>query len=571
MTTITHSPIIVTLSSSGRPVGVSRDASGDLLTTTPYGGPSYHGSILELPRTASGYASTPVTLASFDGANGFDPNAVLVTDANGDLLGATYAGGADDAGVVFEVTRTAIGYADTPTTLASFDVADGVSPSGGLTTDAAGDLLGVTRGGGASGQGTVFEIAKTPSGYASEPAVLASFDGPGGATPVGGLIADAAGDLFGTTSYGGTSNQGTIFELAKTATGYADSPVALASFNGADGGYPVARMIMDSTGDLFGTTPNGGAYGYGVVFELAKTGFGYYNTPAVLASLTGVNGAIAQNGLISDANGNLFATAWQLGAPGDGTVYEIAKTPSGYSSTPVTLATFNGANGSGPNSRLVADADGNLFGTTQGGGASGDGTVFEVTGSGFAPPGTGAPTDCHVWDLTRETSYDLSLPSNTLLDPSPAVDSLVVEALQPNAFIQTGTGSDILAAQAGGSNVLDDSGGVANFEMGGAGKDAYFFDAGHGPASWDTIAGFHAGDFAAIFGITPQDVAASAADGLGAAGYTGLTLRTTSQSGGPAFVTLAGYSTGALTNGSLVTAFGTDPANGRDYLLIQGA
>ncbi|HJS85949.1 MAG TPA: hypothetical protein VJ779_10860 [Acetobacteraceae bacterium] len=258
-------------------------------------------------------------------------------------------------------------------------------------------------------------------------------------------------------------------------------------------------------------------------------------------------------------------------------MFEIPKTAFGYVGAPITLASFDTfSSGAYPNPGLTADANGDLFGTTAlgGAGAGASGTVFEVTNSGFVPPGTNVPAPpswgaFDIRDLTLGLDYSASPLSNAFSDAWLPEDSVVVTARRPDAFIQSAAGSDILAAQAGGDNVLDDGGGPANFEIGGAGKDTYRFDASRDAVSWNTLVGFHAGDFATIFGIGPQDVAAGAADGLGAPGDTGLTLRTTSASGGVAFVTLAGYGAEALRNGSLVTGFGTDPASGRAYMLIQ--
>ncbi len=142
-------------------------------------------------------------------------------------------GGANNDGTVFEIAKTAGGYASTPTTLVSFNGSDGASPRGSLIADASGDLFGTTELGGANGDGTVFEIAKTAAGYASTPTTLVSFDGADGAHPTAGLIADANGDLFGTTEAmaGPIVNDGTVFEIAKTATGYASTPTTLVSFN----------------------------------------------------------------------------------------------------------------------------------------------------------------------------------------------------------------------------------------------------------------------------------------------------------------------------------------------------
>ncbi len=100
----------------------------------------------------------------------------------------------------------------------------------------------------------MFEIAKTATGYASTPTTLVSFNGTDGAAPLAGLTADAKGDLFGSTSQGGTNGDGTVFEIAKTAAGYASTPITLVSFDGAASGDPLGSLIVDAKGDLFGTT-----------------------------------------------------------------------------------------------------------------------------------------------------------------------------------------------------------------------------------------------------------------------------------------------------------------------------
>ena len=198
-------------------------------------------------------------------------------------------------GTVFEIVKTAHGYASSPTTLVSFNGADGRNPQGSLIADAHGDLFGTTAGpGGAHGFGTVFEIAKTAHGYASTPTTLVGFNGTDGNLPIA-LIADARGNLFGTTNTGGAYDQGTVFEIAKTAHGYASTPTTLVSFNNADGSEPTS-LIADAHGDLFGTTAFGGnltanaPFGAGTVFEIAKTAHGYASTPTTLVSFNGTDG-----------------------------------------------------------------------------------------------------------------------------------------------------------------------------------------------------------------------------------------------------------------------------------------
>ena len=277
------------------------------------------------------------------------------------------SGGANNDGTVFEIAKTAGGYASTPITLVSFDNTTGAIPLGSLIADANGDLFGTTSSGGANDDGTVFEIAKTAGGYASTPITLVSFDDTNGAIPLGNLIADANGDLFGTTQAGGSAGDGTVFEIAKTATGYASTPTTLVSFNDADGEFPEGSLIADSHGNLFGTTFSGGAKGDGTVFEIAKTAGGYAATPATLVSFNGADGQTPFASLIADANGDLFGTTDSGGANGAGTVFEIFKTTAGYASTPTRLISVNGTNGLFPDGSLIADANGDLFGTTDSG------------------------------------------------------------------------------------------------------------------------------------------------------------------------------------------------------------
>jgi uncharacterized repeat protein (TIGR03803 family) len=391
--------------------GLIVDATGNLYGVTKAGGPTgYDGTVYEIENTATGYSSTPITLASFDVPDGAFPGGGLIADAAGNLYGTSQYGGTDDdGGMVFEIAKTASGYSSTPIVLASFPGIRGgtgggaisaSSPYGGLIADAADNLYGTTEGGRYFNP-TVFEIAKTATGYSSTPITLA-FD-------VGGpLLIDAAGNLYGTGG-GGFYGDGTVVEIEKTATGYNSTPVTLATFDGSDGASLTGGLVADTAGDLFGTTATGGAYGNGTVFEIAKTASGYSSTPITLASFDYTDGDGPAGSLIMDAAGDLFGTTSYGGAYGNGTVYEIAHTgPGRYSSTPITLVSFEGTYNSsdgednvvGPNAGLIADTAGNLYGTTQAGGANGDGTVFEITDSGFVPFATTNPIVVNVQNIS---------------------------------------------------------------------------------------------------------------------------------------------------------------------------
>ena len=360
--------------------GLIADSAGDLFGTTAAGGPNGDGTVFEIPKTASGYGPL-MTLTSFnDPGQGTFAVSGLTIDAAGNLYGTIPDGGANFAGSVFEIAKTGSGYTSTPTTLATFNGTNGRYPYGGsLIPDAAGDLFGTTTAGGANEDGTVFELVNNGGGsYTLK--TLVSFNG---AVYPYGLIADAAGNLFGTTNAGGANNDGTVFEIAKTGGSYASTPTTLVSFDGANGANPSGGLILDAAENLFGTTGGGGANNDGTVFELVSNGGGSY-TLTTLVSFDLTNGQSPSGGLIADAAGNLFGTTFAGGANGNGTVFEIAKTGDSYASTPTTLVNFKGSDGNGSEAGLIFDAGGNLFGTTTSGGASNQGTVFELAGAGTA-------------------------------------------------------------------------------------------------------------------------------------------------------------------------------------------
>jgi uncharacterized repeat protein (TIGR03803 family) len=335
--------------------GLIADPAGNLYGTTAGGGASGQGTVFQLDPSGN-----LTVLYSFTGGDGSHPRAVLIADAAGNLYGTTISGGAQDAGTVFQ--RTPSG---TLNVLYSFTGgSDGALPWAGMIADAAGNLYGTTYGGGASGQGTVFQL--DPSGTLT---VLYSFTGGNDASPWGGLIADAAGNLYGTTE--GGDGPGEVFQL--TPSGILN---VLHNFTGRDGAILHGGLILDAAGNLYGTTHNGGASAaYGTVFQLTPSG-----TLNVLHSFTGGDGAYPEAGLIAEPAGNLYGTTWGGGDGGQGTVFQL--TPSGALN--VLHSFTGGSDGGWPAADLFADAAGNLYGTTASGGAGtscpgGCGTVFQLT------------------------------------------------------------------------------------------------------------------------------------------------------------------------------------------------
>jgi len=255
---------------------------------------------------------------------------------------------------------------------------DGLSPSA-LIFDAAGNLYGTTFHGGNYqcdpyfGCGTVFKLEPGAQGKWSK-TVLHTFAGKDGANPSGGLIFDAAGNLYGTTISGrGGEGLGTVFKLAP-GLGHEWTETVLHTFNNKDGGLPASSLIFDTAGNLYGTTQIGGAHGFGTVFKLAPGAHGKW-TETVLHSFNGKDGSGPESALIFDSRGNLYGTTIAGGniaycyGNGCGTVFKLVPGADGKW-THTVLHSFTGKDGDGdqPWSSLVFDAAGNLYGTTNLGG-----------------------------------------------------------------------------------------------------------------------------------------------------------------------------------------------------------
>jgi uncharacterized repeat protein (TIGR03803 family) len=248
---------------------------------------------------------------------------------------------------------------------------DGTAPEGALIIDSKGNLYGTTSEGGTAGSGTVFELSPGPNGTWTERVVYAfSGSSSDGGLPFAGLIFDGKGNLYGTTVGGGPSFGGTVFELTPGSGGTWTEKI-LYGFTGTDGSEPFAALILDGTGNLYGTTLAGGAYGFGTVFELVAGSNGTW-TEKVLHSFTGGNdGANPQSGLIFDGAGDLYSTTTSAGPRDYGAVFELTPGSNGTWSEKVIYA-LPGAGGIGPFGGLIFDKAGNLYGTSAT-------TVFELT------------------------------------------------------------------------------------------------------------------------------------------------------------------------------------------------
>ena len=310
------------------------------------------------------------------GADGAWPNAApLIDGVTGVLYATSFAGGSGSSGTVFSLTPPQAGTtAWTQTTLWSFTGgADGASPVGSLIEDNTGALYGTASGGGAGHAGTVFQLSPPAAGQTAwTEATLHDFTlATDGGNPSAGLVAGANGVLYGTTASYGPNGYGTVFRLLPPgAGGTAWTETTLWAFTGgADGGHPLSTLLIDNAGNLYGTASQGGTNALGgTVFEISPAIGGGLPIETTLHSFTGPDGLHPAAALIVDKSGALYGTTAFGGATGQGTVFQL--TPPAVGGTDWTqsvLYSFSAAAGGiHPFSPLLADKHGALYGTTFG-------------------------------------------------------------------------------------------------------------------------------------------------------------------------------------------------------------
>ncbi|MFY9980818.1 MAG: choice-of-anchor tandem repeat GloVer-containing protein [Candidatus Sulfotelmatobacter sp.] len=356
-----------------------------LIATVPAAGARNAASLR--PNTASVTANSHAALhaagsealtniSNFDGANGAFPYYVsLAQGTDGNLYGTTWSGGPSEQGTVFQVTT-----AGTLTTLYTFcsqtNCADGAEPFSGVMQATNGNFYGTTSQGGANGGGgTIFEVAggqlTTLYSFCSQPGCS---DGNYSQAP---LLQASNGNLYGTTASGGANGVGNVFEI--TLAGQLTSLYSFCSQPGCtDGSTPYAGLVQAANGNLYGTTLEGGANGYGTIFEITPAG--QLTTLYSFCSQTDcTDGLQPSAGLVQGSDGNFYGTTYGGGANGTGTIFEI--TLAGQLTTLYSFCSqTNCADGSFPLAGLV-QVGGNFYGTTVGGGSD-YGTVFEITSAG---------------------------------------------------------------------------------------------------------------------------------------------------------------------------------------------
>jgi uncharacterized repeat protein (TIGR03803 family) len=369
--------------------GLSMDAAGNLYGTASTGGSSNCeggcGAVFRLSNRGSGWTLAP--LYNFTGMpDGQYPAGKLSFGPNGALFGTTSYGGVTNqnqcsgsgtgCGTIFSLRppatfcRTAICFWTEQQLYQFTGNDDGGTPNGDIAFDSAGDLFGAGYNAGFFGDGVVWEL--TPSGGSWTESVPYYFSGSDGVNPASGVTLDSSGNIYGTTRFGGMYGLGIVFQLTRSGSSWLEN--ILQNFNGPNGAQPLGGLLLDASGNIYGTTNRGGAGGLGgQAFELMPSGGSW--TDSILYSFTGESGPGGD--LVMDSAGNLYGTTIQEGANNDGTIFKL--TPSGGSWIYTSLHDFNGQDGAQPRGSIVLDANGNLFGTTTGGGPHNQGVVWELT------------------------------------------------------------------------------------------------------------------------------------------------------------------------------------------------
>jgi uncharacterized repeat protein (TIGR03803 family) len=330
--------------------------------------------VITLALTAGAWTQTETIAYSFTGgSDGGSPSGGVILGSKGTLYGSAESGGANGAGVVFELIPSSSG-GWLEHVLYSFNgfvnQKDGYFPVGGLVFDKKGNLYGTTLGGGTSLQGTAFEIIPLPDGTWTEKVI---YNFPGGTSvgsPQGMSFAiDGAGNLYGFSVSGCTYGFGCVFELVAGSTW---TLKILHSFSGGNDGYEPfgSSLVLDGAGNLYGSTTGGGLHDYGVVFKLTPQSDGTWSEK-VLYSFNGLGGVASPTGKLTiDSQGNIYGTAYDA--------FELSPDANGIY-TEKDLHFFSGGkDGAEPEAGVTSDSAGNLYGTTYTGGAH-RGTVFELS------------------------------------------------------------------------------------------------------------------------------------------------------------------------------------------------
>ena len=368
--------------------GLTIDPADNIYGTTFSGGTGVgYGTVFSLSNNGSSWILRPLHQFA-GGTDGAGPAGRVVIGPDGALYGSTAAGGGGacvlmngyhGCGTVYQLRPPArapatVIYSWISNVLFSFSGSNGSYPQGDLTFDNSGNIYGTAINGGSAGWGLIYSLTRSNGRWTENTLYQAQGNGDG-EYPWGGVVFDRSGNLYGTFSQNGPNNYGSVFKLSPSGSGWTESTIHGFTFHGGDGAIPQGGLILDGSGNLWGTTVHDSTGG-GTVFELTPSGSNWtYN---FIYELAGGIDLGPYDKLLMDSAGNLYGTTYGDGQYGYGSVFKLTRSGSGWSFA--SLHDFTGGgDGANPFCRLAVDSGGNLYGTTFGGGANGKGVIFQIT------------------------------------------------------------------------------------------------------------------------------------------------------------------------------------------------